>query len=62
MTGAPFAYMKIAEGCDHRCAFCAIPSIRGRYRARTEDSMVRESADLLSRGIRELTLVAQDVS
>jgi len=61
-TGAPFAYVKIAEGCDHCCAFCAIPSIRGRYRSRTEDSIVRESADLLSRGIRELNLVAQDVS
>ena len=62
LTGAPFAYMKIAEGCDHRCAFCAIPSIRGRYRSRTEDSIIREAEDLLSRGVRELNLIAQDVS
>ncbi len=61
-TGAPFAYIKIADGCNHGCAFCAIPSIRGRYRSRKEDSIVREAEDLLSRGVRELNLVAQDVS
>lgn len=62
LTGAPFAYVKIAEGCNHRCAFCVIPSIRGSYRSRKADSIVREVEDLLSQGVRELNLVAQDVS
>ncbi len=61
-TGAPYAYLKIAEGCDHRCAFCAIPQIRGRYRSRSIASIVREAETLLERGVRELNLIAQDVT
>lgn len=62
LTGGPFAYLKIAEGCNHRCAFCAIPAIRGRYRSRTPDDVVREAEALLGRGIRELNLISQDTT
>jgi len=61
-TDAPHAYLKIAEGCDHHCSFCAIPQIRGRFRSRTVASIAREAEDLLGRGIRELDLIAQDVT
>lgn len=61
-TGAPFAYLKVADGCDHPCSFCVIPRIRGRYRSRRIGSIVAEAETLLSRGIRELNLVAQDVT
>ncbi len=61
-TGGPFGYVKIAEGCNHRCGFCAIPLFRGRYRSRTIASIVRESERLLERGVRELNLIAQDVT
>ncbi|MFA5043725.1 MAG: 30S ribosomal protein S12 methylthiotransferase RimO [Kiritimatiellia bacterium] len=61
-TGAPYAYVKIAEGCNHACAFCAIPQIRGRYRSRPIASIVAEAEDLLGRGIRELNLIAQDTT
>ena len=59
-TGGPFAYVKIADGCDHRCAYCAIPLIRGRFRSRPMDDIVRESEAMVSAGVRELNLVAQD--
>jgi ribosomal protein S12 methylthiotransferase len=62
LTGGPFAYLKIAEGCNHRCAFCAIPGIRGRYRSRTIDDIVREAETLLERGLRELNLISQDTT
>ena len=62
LTGGPFAYLKIAEGCNHRCAFCAIPGIRGRYRSRTIDDIVREAESLLGRNIRELNLISQDTT
>lgn len=61
-TGAPYAYVKIAEGCNHACAFCAIPQIRGRYRSRPIKTIVAEAEDLLSNGIRELNLIAQDTT
>jgi len=61
-TGAPYAYVKIAEGCNHTCAFCAIPQIRGRYRSRPIGRIVAEAEDLLGRGIRELNLIAQDTT
>ena len=61
-TGAPYAYMKIAEGCNHTCAFCAIPQIRGRYRSRPIGRIVAEAENLLSQGIRELNLIAQDTT
>ncbi|MDO9542464.1 MAG: 30S ribosomal protein S12 methylthiotransferase RimO, partial [Kiritimatiellia bacterium] len=61
-TEAPYAYIRIADGCDHRCAFCAIPQIRGKYRSRSAASIVREAENLLNRGVRELNLIAQDVT
>lgn len=61
-TGAPYAYVKIAEGCDHTCAFCAIPQIRGHYRSRSIKSIVAEAEQLLNQGVRELNLVAQDTT
>lgn len=62
LTGGPFAYLKVAEGCNHACAFCAIPGIRGRQRSRPLDELVREAETLLASGIRELNLIAQDVT
>jgi ribosomal protein S12 methylthiotransferase len=56
------AYLKIAEGCDHACAFCAIPAFRGHYRSRRPESVVREAHSLAGRGVRELSLIAQDTS
>jgi len=54
------AYVKIAEGCDRICAFCAIPGIRGRFQSRSLDSLVRELGQLAGAGVREVNLVAQD--
>jgi len=59
---APWAYVKVAEGCDRACAFCAIPSFRGKQRSRTPDSIVREARDLVTGGAKELVLVAQDLA
>ena len=56
------AYVKVAEGCDNRCAFCAIPSIRGRARSKPIESVIGEIDALLDRGIREINLVAQDLA
>jgi ribosomal protein S12 methylthiotransferase len=61
-TPAHFAYVKIAEGCDYTCAFCIIPTLRGAYRSRTIDSIVREAESLAARGVRELLLISQDTS
>ncbi len=54
------AYVKIAEGCDRVCAFCAIPGIRGRFQSRTLESLAAEVAQLAAAGVREVNLVAQD--
>jgi ribosomal protein S12 methylthiotransferase len=54
------AYVKIAEGCDRICAFCAIPGIRGKFQSRSLESLVRELAQLAEAGVREVNLVAQD--
>lgn len=54
------AYLKIAEGCNHGCSFCVIPSIRGSFRSRNPDSVLMEAEDLAGRGVRELNLIAQD--
>ena len=62
LTGGAYAYVKIAEGCNHRCAFCAIPGIRGRYRSRSIREIVREAERLLEQGIRELNLISQDTT
>jgi ribosomal protein S12 methylthiotransferase len=61
-TPRHFAYVKIAEGCDYTCAFCIIPTLRGSYRSRTIDSIVREAHALAARGVRELLLISQDTS
>lgn len=58
----PSAYVKIADGCDRECAFCAIPSFRGRYVSRPVDSIVREASALAAQGAREVVLIAQDTS
>ncbi|WP_029522958.1 30S ribosomal protein S12 methylthiotransferase RimO [Persephonella sp. KM09-Lau-8] len=56
------AYLKISEGCDHTCAFCAIPSIRGKHRSRSIESIVNEAKALADRGVKELNIVSQDTS
>jgi ribosomal protein S12 methylthiotransferase len=56
------AYVKIAEGCDHTCSFCAIPSFRGSFRSRSPESVVREAQELAAGGVREINLIAQDSS
>lgn len=59
-TPRHFAYIKIAEGCDHPCTFCVIPQMRGEFRSRPIDSIVREATKLAAGGVREVNLVAQD--
>ncbi len=61
-TPRHFAYLKIAEGCDYKCSFCIIPRLRGHYRSRPADSIVREARVLASRGVRELLLISQDTT
>ena len=56
------AYIKIAEGCDHPCTFCIIPQLRGKFRSRRFESVVREAANLASAGTREITLIGQDTT
>ncbi len=55
-------YLKIAEGCDNRCSYCAIPYIRGRYRSRRMDSLIEEAKTLVKKGVKELIVIAQDVT
>lgn len=63
LTTLPYyAYLKIAEGCDNCCSYCAIPSIRGRFRSRPMESIVKEAEWLASQGVKELVLVAQDTT
>lgn len=57
-----FSYLKVAEGCDNRCTYCAIPAIRGRYRSRPMEELVNEAKDLESLGVKELNVIAQDVT
>lgn len=59
---APWAYLKVAEGCDRACAFCAIPSFRGKQRSRPPDAIVDEARQLVRGGVVELVLVAQDIA
>ena len=56
------AYLKISEGCNHRCGFCAIPLIRGGLRSRSMDSILDEARTLVARGVREINLIAQDLA
>ncbi len=56
------AYLKIAEGCDNRCAYCAIPSIRGKFRSRPMEDLIAEAKQLEGLGVKELVIVAQDIT
>ena len=60
--GKPYAYLKISEGCDRRCSYCAIPHIRGAHRSVPVENLVREAGFLASKGVRELILIAQDTT
>jgi ribosomal protein S12 methylthiotransferase len=59
-TPRHYAYVKIAEGCDHTCAFCAIPQMRGKYRSRRAGSILAEAEQLAAQGVKELVLISQD--
>jgi len=61
-TPRHYAYIKVAEGCDYKCAFCIIPKLRGKYRSRPADSIVREARALAARGVKELLLISQDTT
>lgn len=61
-TGPGWAYLRIADGCDNRCAYCMIPSIRGPFRSRPAADIVAEARALAARGVRELNLIAQDTT
>ncbi|HZQ46174.1 MAG TPA: 30S ribosomal protein S12 methylthiotransferase RimO, partial [Verrucomicrobiae bacterium] len=60
LTPKHFAYVKIAEGCNHPCSFCIIPRMRGSHRSRSQQDIVREAKHLLSEGVKELNLISQD--
>jgi ribosomal protein S12 methylthiotransferase len=62
VTPKHYAYLKIAEGCDYKCAFCIIPTLRGAYRSRPADSIVSEARNLAERGVKELLLISQDTT
>jgi ribosomal protein S12 methylthiotransferase len=61
-TPRHYAYIKIAEGCDYKCAFCIIPTLRGKYRSRSIESVVQEAEQLAASGVKELLLISQDTS
>jgi len=61
-TPGHFAYIKIAEGCDHPCTFCVIPQYRGKFRSRRFESVVSEATRLFSQGVREINLIGQDTT
>jgi ribosomal protein S12 methylthiotransferase len=60
LTPRHFAYVKIAEGCNHPCSFCTIPQMRGAHRSRPQADLVHEAADLVAEGVKELNLISQD--
>jgi ribosomal protein S12 methylthiotransferase len=60
LTPPHFAYVKIAEGCNHPCSFCIIPRMRGAHRSRLQSDIVREARQLISEGVKELNLISQD--
>jgi ribosomal protein S12 methylthiotransferase len=62
LTPKHYAYIKIAEGCNHPCSFCIIPQIRGRHRSRSIDSVVKEAQQLVREGVREINLISQDTT
>ena len=57
-----YAYLRIAEGCDNHCAYCVIPSLRGKYRSRPMEELLEEAAELASAGVKELLVIAQDIT
>ena len=57
-----YAYLRVAEGCDNRCAYCVIPALRGKYRSRPMAELLDEAAELASAGVRELIVIAQDIT
>jgi len=61
-TSVPWAYIKIAEGCDRRCGFCAIPTFRGDQRSRSNEEILEEARALVSGGVKEIVLIAQDLA
>ena len=61
-TPRHFAYMKIAEGCDHPCTFCVIPQYRGKFRSRRFESVIAEATRLFGQGVREINLIGQDTT
>src|SRR2546421_5438217 len=62
LTPAHFAYVKIAEGCNHPCSFCVIPQMRGKHRSRKPDSVLAEIRALVDEGVREINLISQDTT
>jgi ribosomal protein S12 methylthiotransferase len=62
LTPAHFAYLKIAEGCNHPCSFCVIPQMRGRHRSRPPESVLTEIRGLVNEGVREINLISQDTT
>ena len=62
VTPGHYAYVKIAEGCDYKCAFCIIPKMRGHYRSRSIESIVQEARQLAAQGVKELLLISQDTT
>lgn len=61
-TPSHWAYLKLSDGCDNRCSYCAIPAIRGKYRERTMESILSEARLLADKGVKELILIAQDTT
>ena len=61
-TPSHFAYLKISEGCNRSCSFCAIPKMTGRHKSRTIESLVKETRYLAKKGVKELLVIAQDLS
>lgn len=62
LTPNHFAYLKIAEGCNHKCSFCAIPLIKGNYRSVPQKDILKEAKYLVNKGVREINLIAQDTT
>ena len=61
-TPSHYAYLKISEGCDRQCSFCAIPLMRGKHRSKLPEQLIREAESLAAKGVRELILIAQDLT
>lgn len=62
LTPGYYEYLKIAEGCDNHCTYCVIPRLRGRFQSRSEEDILKEAEDLARQGVKELNLVAQDIT